>query len=378
LQFYPPGFGPWVDAPSFDNTHWGAALTIDSLEVSKNFKHQNNNCVEPVNFAFITKDGVPPGPPSPQLANLASNTPNADTLLMNPGDTIQVHIFDAPAPGGGDAVMTTVDDLTTGESGFMQGSAANGFMNTGIGNCHGYPFNFQPAYNTAAPNNISPWGAGTEVISAAVETGHFEPCTSLSNESTITLFAGVTDQYWNTCNGPYEAAPDDPTLEPSDAYCFPAGDTHGGLATNLPDTITGCEDNLVQNGDLDFDGSAYYPEWPTGTTPNTFPSTFQIQPPTTGASGSLYSDFQYQTDIAFSEIHTCTPSTPAGCAVPPPTAPGRFYPYWSLQTSTTAPTCLWDFGNVATGNTDGADAQYGSIISPTFPDLVGAFQPVTC
>ena len=30
MQFYPPGFGPWVDAPSFDNTHWGAALTIDS------------------------------------------------------------------------------------------------------------------------------------------------------------------------------------------------------------------------------------------------------------------------------------------------------------------------------------------------------------
>ena len=32
LQFYPPGFAPFADAISCDNTHWCSALTIDSLE----------------------------------------------------------------------------------------------------------------------------------------------------------------------------------------------------------------------------------------------------------------------------------------------------------------------------------------------------------
>lgn len=30
LQFYPPGYQPFVDGPSCDATHWCAALTIDS------------------------------------------------------------------------------------------------------------------------------------------------------------------------------------------------------------------------------------------------------------------------------------------------------------------------------------------------------------
>ena len=32
LQFYPPGFAPFADGLSCDNSHWCAALTIDSLE----------------------------------------------------------------------------------------------------------------------------------------------------------------------------------------------------------------------------------------------------------------------------------------------------------------------------------------------------------
>ena len=32
LQFYPPGFAPFTDNISCDNTHWCSALTIDSLE----------------------------------------------------------------------------------------------------------------------------------------------------------------------------------------------------------------------------------------------------------------------------------------------------------------------------------------------------------
>ena len=50
-----------------------------------------------MNFAFIQRDGVPAGPRSPQDSDLASIHPNRQTLLMNPGDRIVVHMFDAPA-----------------------------------------------------------------------------------------------------------------------------------------------------------------------------------------------------------------------------------------------------------------------------------------
>jgi hypothetical protein len=381
LQFYPPGFGPWVDAPSFDNKHWGAALTIDSLEGTYGFTNLNPNCTEPINFSFIQLNGVPPGPPSPQLADLQSNEPNANTLLMNPGDTIHVHMYDAPAPGGGDALIAVVDDLTTGERGFMQASAANGFMNTSIVDCSGTPFNFEPEYSSAAPQNLSPWGAGTEVISAAIETGHWEPCTSLSGAKTVTLFAGVTDQYYTTCSGPYEdSAPGgDGGTQPevSDAYCFPAGDTHGGLAKNFPDTMTGCEANFFQNGDLDFDGSPYWTEWPTGPTAGRTPGSITFSPPTFGPSNRRFAQYQFQTDVAFSEQTTCGPSTPSGCTTPPPGAPGQFYPFWTLQSGTHG--CIWEFGDVTSGGKDfGGPAQYGKLNPKNFPDLSSPFKPNPC
>src|SRR5215470_14313460 len=145
LQFYPPGMAPIVTASSCDNTHWCAAMTIDSLECNANLQHCNNNCIEPINFGLIQANGVPTGPPSPQLADLATFTPNAQTLLMNPGDRIKVQIFDNHRAG---ALETRVSDLSTGRSGFMIASAANGFMNTTIGNCKGTPFSFQDRKST--------------------------------------------------------------------------------------------------------------------------------------------------------------------------------------------------------------------------------------
>src|SRR6202044_3845363 len=114
VQLYPPGYQPFVDSPSCDARHWCAALTIDSLESEFNFANLNAACEEPTNFAFLQKNGVPAGPPSPQLADLASETPNGQTLLMNPGDVLRVSITD-PAAG----FTTRVTDLTTGQSGVM-------------------------------------------------------------------------------------------------------------------------------------------------------------------------------------------------------------------------------------------------------------------
>ena len=142
LQFYPPGFAPFADSISCDNTHWCSALTIDSLECAADGTC-NPDCTEPVNFGFIQTNGVPAGPPSPQLSDLTTVTPNAHTLLMNPGDAIRLSLFNAKIPGG-HALEARETDLSTGQSGFMIASAANGFMNTNPADCSGTPFNFQP------------------------------------------------------------------------------------------------------------------------------------------------------------------------------------------------------------------------------------------
>jgi len=365
MQFYPPGQAPFVDNISCDNTHWCAAMNIDSLECIALFASCNNNCVEPVNFAFIQRDGVPTGPPSPQDQNTTTFTPNRETLLMNPGDKVNIHMFDAPAPGGGKAFEVVINDLTTHQRGFMQASAANDFQSTNINDCSGTPFNFQPEFNTAKLANINSWGADQVNISTQFETGHWEACTSLSDPIPNPFIPNDGSTVYSTCNGPYETTtqPDANTPETSDALCYLKGSTHPGFngvgTSTAPNRLTGCTAEFPQNGDLDFDGTPYWPEWPTSVTPNRFPASFVELFPTT--NGQQYTQFHFQTDLALSEI-TCGPqsngtSTLSGCTVPPP-GPGHFYPYWSVNKSHGS--CFLLFGNVSAGNTFGKDAQYGT------------------
>jgi hypothetical protein len=370
LQFYPPGFAPFPDSISCDNTHWCAALNIDSLECTASFSC-NNRCTEPVNFSFLETDGVPPGPPSPQLADLSTFSPDAHTLLMNAGDKLAVHIFDASIKGGR-ALETKVTDVTTGQSGYVIASAANGFMNTDPFNCAGTPFNFQPEYSSAKPANIIPWGPGAYDVNTEFEIGHFEACTSITGDKTITE-GSFTDTYATHCHGPYEVPGDKASkLEPNDSPCFAAGDTHGGQSP--PDLVTGCEVAFRAIGDLDYDGSPYWPDWPNSTTPDAFPSTFLQQQPTSG--GSVYPDIQFVTDNSATE-NGCNTVTGQGCVLPPP-GPGDFYPYWTL--AKVGGSCVWEFGNMQNGKTFGGDAEYGKV----GPDTIGAFQgpvrpnPTTC
>src|SRR5581483_6160380 len=108
LQFYPPGFAPFVDNISCDNTHWCASLHINDLACTRGFATCNSNCEEPTNFAFIQRNGVPTGPPSPQLADVSTATPNSETLMMNPGDRLRIHIWDARVAEGGHALETSI------------------------------------------------------------------------------------------------------------------------------------------------------------------------------------------------------------------------------------------------------------------------------
>jgi hypothetical protein len=94
LQLYPPGYAPFIDGESCSKTKWCSALNIDSLECNFNFATCNANCEEPVNFAYLQTNGVPAGPPSPQLTDVSTFLPNRHTLMINPGDTLVVSISD--------------------------------------------------------------------------------------------------------------------------------------------------------------------------------------------------------------------------------------------------------------------------------------------
>jgi hypothetical protein len=379
LQFYPPGMAPFVDSISCDNTHWCSALTIDSLECNAGYQSCNAGCEEPVNFAFVQRNGVPTGPPSPQDSTAATFTQNAQTLMMNPGDHIVVHMWDAPVPhGGGHALEVQIRDLTTGQTGYMQASAANGFANTSFSTCNGTPFNFEPEYRTASPGNFSSWGALRTNVSTEFEVGHFTPCTSVNSTARLPISAGVSDIFYKDCKGPYETTNDNQTQESSDALCYPAGDTHGVLNA-APNELTGCEDNFYQNGDVDFDGSSYWADWPTGVAAtSTLPGSFVERAPT--SAGSSYPRLFIQTDAAYADPNcpvslTASPS----CVIPPP-GPGAFYPYWSFAGSGSA-SCALEFGNVSSGvNNMGGVAQYGTIQSATLgaPEFEGPIQANPC
>jgi hypothetical protein len=150
------------------------------------------------------------------------------------------------------------------------------------------------------------------------------------------------------------------------------------VLNTAPDTVTGCTDSLLQNGDLDFDGTPYWPEWPVGSTPTEkYPGSFVQSLPTTG--GAQYEKLYIQTDLALSES-TCDGTTDEGCSVPPP-GPGNFYPYWTRLT--TSQGCVLEFGNVSSGsgvNDYGKDAQYGTdqIASLGYPEYEGPVMDNSC
>jgi hypothetical protein len=120
--------------------------------------------------------------------------------------------------------------------------------------------------------------------------------------------------------------------------------------------MTGCL-SFLSFGDIDFDGTPYYADWPTGTSPTaTTPGSFVQSAPLT--NGQRYSQSFFQTDVGLSEA-TCAASL-SGCTVPP-SGPGGFYPYWSTVSNGTQ--CSILFGNVTSGagvNSFGQDAQYGT------------------
>ncbi|GAC1634842.1 MAG: hypothetical protein NVS4B11_36880 [Ktedonobacteraceae bacterium] len=220
----------------------------------------------------------------------------------------------------------------------MVASAANGFQSLDYHTClplNGTNFTFHPEFSTAKFGNFVPWAALQANVGFAIETGHFTP--------------GI--------NGDGDA---------DDAPCFSGP------------TLPGCL-NFAQNGDVDFDGTSYLPDWPNGTS-NTATS-LQLKAPLSASSGSSnyqhkYPALQFETDVLASES-TCMPSG-SGCTVPPPGA--VFYPFYAQ--SDKGANCHLTFGDDirgATINDFGRDAQYGTPNLPWFFGTAsGGIRPNPC
>ena len=320
LQLYPPGF---VTGISCDDSHWCAALNIDSLEVMSNGK-LNPNCTEPVNFAYIQRNGVPTGPPGPNTATNATFNPNAQTLLMNPGDHLRITIRESSQ-----GLLTLIEDLTTGQRGFMFASAANGFQDTDPNTCAGHDFTFQPEFDTAKFGNFVPWAVLQANVNFSMEIGHFEPGAKGDHDS-------------------------------DDAPCF----------TGPMDLVPGC-----LGEDLDFDGTSYQADWPDAT--NKHPTSVAIGSVRGGGIGPIsWSDSRgaytqpfpiVQIETTVSDSETSCQTDGVGCVVPPQHA--RFYPFYALQEySDDVNSCVLLFGNFSgpVFNNFGGAAQYGPSNLPWF------------
>jgi hypothetical protein len=342
MQFYPPG---WLDALFGQGTatQWTAALNIDSFQSNDNTGGFNNPACrkitndEYVNFAFIQTDGVPfpAGSPSPLGPPVSTND---KTLLMNPGDELIVTLEDTTQ-----GLKITVQDVTTGQSGFMVASGANGFASVAWDpngtNCdfgtHNLAHDFHPAYATSSEHTRVPGAAHTYNIAFSDEIGHFEYCATVAAE-----FGACTSLKGNDKK---------PGLD--DLSCVDPG----FLAAFGLIPIGGCFD-----GDADFDGVPYRANtWPGSFKNPAQDALFHAEPvifssplltDSAGQKGN-FSRVAFESDMPRIEFGTTPPcqrhlSNPAdknpgqGCVNPPKGA--AFYPFYSTRLDSVG--CRWQEG----------------------------------
>jgi hypothetical protein len=372
LQFYPPGWVPWpawqvaVGASGCDPTKWCAAMNIFSLAedpvagTTLNTACASQVGLEYVNFAFLTKNGRTTAPANPVQSTTATFTPDPkNDLFMNSGDKLGVSLHDTP-----NGLQAVINDQTSGQTGSMTASAANGFGQvqyapTGS-SCVNLPYNYHPMYSTSSEQTRVIWAAHTYNISFTSEIGHFQNCNGPNpvpatpfgvdaSGNPISCPAGNTEGFGSNTS---------PT-DGDDNFCFPASEALRIHVTGCTDTNTG------------FDGISYQPAWPDGNRA-LHPQTILFSSPRTGPGDVFnYSRVGFEADLPRIES-TCNRATGTGCTLIPTTdrgTPAAFYPFFSAfqHGSQGGGGCLWGFGNQMHGGNDfGGNAQYGSLLSSTY------------
>ena len=375
LQFYPPG---GVNSCS-DPTHWCVAMVIFSFNVQDLTNKVNNlDCqrkvgLEPSNFAFLTTTGVSQSPADPlnfDVNNKFGVFPGT-TFQMNPGDNLVLDMHDTP-----EGLQVVIQDKTSGTTGSMTASIANGFAQVNFSpdpsapqprnTCTSTPFAFHPMYSTSSEHTRAAWTAHTYNIAFSDEIGHFELCNAVDQEGGNCIQAGA----------------DDPKgLDDDDTGCF----TGPFLALFGLQPIGACI-----NGDFDFDGASYQARWAGTGDPQTDaqlkPAPIRFTSPqfrrTGGGDDNLreYNRVAFEADLAGIEFE----SNPAcdvfnggqGCTNPPTGA--AFYPLFSAAKH--AGECVWQLGGPAipgtTNNFGGTSTtEFGPISGIAFAEPATPAQP---
>jgi hypothetical protein len=350
MQFYPPGWVLWPAGVSCDSTKWCAALNIDSYSQNENTGVANNtSCldtvgIEPVNFAFITKNGQSQAPANPVDATNATYTPDpSKDLFMKSGDHLSVAMHDTS-----NGLKINIKDKTTGQSGSMTASPANGFgqvnFQPSASTCTVTPYAFHPMYSTSSTKTRVIWAAHSYNIAFADEIGHFEYC---DNHAVVS----------GTCVSSKRTDPDG--VDGDDTGCF-------GASKSSLFHVSGCIGT-----DVDFDGTPYLKDWPGSSTKqktnNTLFSTpIRFSSPLI-AGKTPYSSIAFEANLPRIEQYTTPPcqrhvSNPrdphpgAGCVNPP--RGSKFYPFFS--TLKKGASCTWVEGGphiAGTSNTFGGSSK---------------------
>jgi len=375
MQFYAPGWIKWPPGDSCDPSKWCAALNIDSLSENMNTTGlvNNDDCRniagdEPVNFAFITKNGVATGPANPLDATNATYTPDpSKDLMMQSGDTLIVDMHDTA-----DGFEVVINDVTKGTSGSMKASVANGFAQVNYDpsatNCTVTHAPFHPMYATSSEDTRVVWAAHSYNVAFSDEIGHFEYCNGVTRQGGRCNVDGVGDT--------------DATLSGNedDVGCFAPPFQPPVQSTRIK--IGGC-----LGTDADFDGVPYQFTWP-GSLSNAAqdaafnPTSILFTSPKFNGTQS-YSRVAFEADLPRIESdtnpicqrHVSNPADPnpgAGCVNPPVGA--NFYPIYS--TGTSGGQCVWQLGGASipgTTNTFGGNstAQYGPLLLLAYPAVGG-------
>jgi hypothetical protein len=365
MQFYPPGWVEWPAGNSCDPTQWCAALNIDSLsENPVTGQTLNSTCaaktgLEYVNFAFITKSGTPQpnSPPNPVDATTSTFTPNPKSdLFMNSGDTIVVEMHDT-----NHGLKISLDDKTTGQSGSMKASAANGFGQVKYApngtTCKNIPYDFHPMYSTSSEKTRVTWAAHSYNIAFADEIGHFDFC---NGSNTITPTGACPAGNTEGMKGDHEPTDSD------DTYCFPAS------SSSLVQ-VSGC-----QGTNAGFDGMPYQPVWPDGNY-KLHPTPITFSGPLTGDNYNVnYQRIAFEADLPIIENpNVCNIVTGFGCTLIPQDDDGQaaqFYPFYSTANGSDG--CVWRIGNHMPGSTNDfhQNAEYGTLLALSYTALGGGPQ----
>lgn len=371
MQFYPPGWGNVGTGVSCgpNNTQWCAALNIDSFSSNSNTGVLNNAAclnaagLEYVNYAIITRSGHSQAPADPLRQTLATFETGPDTLEMNSGDQLSVDMHDTSA-----GFQIVITDHTTGQTGSMTASIANGFghpvFDPSASTCTDQPYAFHPMYGTSSPNTRVLWAAHTYNVAYSDEIGHFEYCNN-----------GAVDANGN-CTAASATDPSGPDFDDNGCATLPL--VNAGNAS-----FSGC---LGQ--DLDFDGPEYGHNWPGSiasasadqlihAAPVTFTSPLFTGPGNSGLQN--YQQAAFENDLPRVEgftnppcqRHAFNPSDPspgAGCVNP--AAGSTFYPIFSTVSVNGA--CVWEEGDAhlpgTISNFGGTPtAEYGPFVVSVYP-----------